>query len=210
MFLNEEKNLNQEYVSELIYHTDLSKPALLLHSCCGPCSTSVILDLIHAYRITVFFYNPNITDYAEYQKRVESQKKFIDEYNNEASRVDIVTFLEGEYAPEHFLDAIKGFEEEPEGGCRCKNCFALRLEKTAGTAALSGFDCFATTLSVSPHKNYNVISEIGHDLCTRYGMGFIDKDYKKNGGYQRSIELSKKYALYRQNYCGCEFSKGGK
>jgi len=202
----EERNLNQECVSELIYELNLDKPALLLHSCCGPCSTSVVFDLIHSYKITIYFYNPNVTDDAEYQKRVESQKKFINEYNDSVNRIDTITFIEGEYEPQHFLNEIKGLEEEPEGGERCRKCFIMRLDKAAGTAKLGGFECFATTLSVSPHKNYNALSEIGHDLCTRYGVGFIDKDYKKNGGYQRSIELAKKYSLYRQSYCGCEFS----
>jgi predicted adenine nucleotide alpha hydrolase (AANH) superfamily ATPase len=203
----EESNLNQEYVSEQIYHTDLRKPALLLHSCCGPCSTSVIFDLIHSYTITIYFYNPNITDYVEYQKRVGSQKKFIEEYNNQVDKVDTIAFIEGQYEPERFFDETKALHEEHEGGERCRKCFLMRLDKTAATAKLGGFECFATTLSVSPHKNYNVLSEIGHDLCTRYGIGFIDKDYKKNGGYQKSIELSKLYSLYRQSYCGCEFSK---
>jgi len=184
----------------------LEKPALLLHSCCGPCSTSVVSDLIHSYKITIFFYNPNITDKIEYNKRLESQKKFIEDYNNRVDCVDIIEFIEGDYEPKQFAKVILGLENEPEGGQRCKKCFFMRLEKTAATVVLAGFECFATTLSVSPHKNYNVLSETGHDLSARYGIGFIDKDYKKNGGYQRSIELSREYGLYRQGYCGCEFS----
>jgi predicted adenine nucleotide alpha hydrolase (AANH) superfamily ATPase len=167
----------------------------------------VVFDLINEYKITIYFYNPNITDSVEYKKRLESQKKFIEEYNNAPDRIDTITFIEGEYEPQRFRDETKGLEEEPEGGERCRKCFAMRLDKAAETAKLGGFECFAATLSVSPHKNYNVIRKIGHDLCTRYGIGFIDKDYKKNGGYRRSVELSKKYSLYRQDYCGCEFSE---
>jgi len=207
--VREERNLNQDAV-QMWTEPKLDKPALLLHSCCGPCSTSVVFDLIHEYKITIYFYNPNITGRDEYQKRVESQKKFIDEYNDNVNRVDTITFIEGEYEPAFFLREAKGFEAEPEGGERCRKCFVMRLDKTAGTAKLAGFECFATTLSVSPHKNHQMLSKIGHDLCTRYGIGFVDKDYKKNGGYQRSIELSKKYALYRQNYCGCGFPEAGR
>ena len=196
--------------SEFIYDEAVSKPTLLLHSCCGPCSAPVIENLIHSYAVTVYFFNPNITDPAEYNKRFESQKKLIDAYNSEAGRVDNVALIEGKYEPECFFNEVRGLEFEPEGGKRCRKCFMLRLEKTAEIASLGGFECFATTLSVSPHKNYNVISEIGRDLCARYGIGFIDMDFKKNGGYGRSVELSRKYSLYRQNYCGCEFSKGGK
>ena len=202
---------NSECVSPgFEYDALIIKPALLLHSCCGPCSAPVIEELAYEFAVTVYFYNPNITDRDEYIKRLESQKKFIDEFNNRISRPDNVCFIEGEYDPESFLCAAIGFEEEPEGGERCRKCFRLRLEKTAETAILRGFDCFATTLSASPYKNYSAISEIGKDICARYGIGFIDRDFKKNGGYQRSLELSKKYSLYRQGYCGCEFSKGEK
>ena len=206
-----EQSVNQEYVMpDFIYDTDLSKPALLLHSCCGPCSTAVVEELIRDYKITVYFYNPNITDEAEYKKRLESQMKFIDEYNGKISRIDTIEFIEGVYEPGYFLDEVRGLEHEPEGGERCVKCFRLRLEKTAGMARLGGYDFFAAALSVSPHKNYRAISEAGRDLSLRYGVGFIDRDYKKNGGYERSIELSKLYSLYRQNYCGCKFSKGEK
>jgi len=206
----EESEIEQKYLSNDTFNTDLRKPSLLLHSCCGPCSTSVVFDLIHEYSITIYFYNPNITDLQEYKRRLESQKHFVDEYNIQPDKVDVIEFFEGQYEPQYFLTEVKGLENEPEGGRRCKKCFAIRLDKVAVAAKLGGFDCFATTLSVSPHKNHSVISEVGHDLCARYGIGFTDKDYKKNGGYQRSTELAKKYSLYRQNYCGCEFSKENK
>lgn len=197
-----------EYISpEFEYRTEITKPSLLLHSCCGPCSTSVIDDLIPSYEITVYFYNPNITDRAEYEKRLACQKKFIDDYNGKANRKGSVAFIEGAYEPRLFMDEIKGLESAPEGGARCKKCFRMRMEKAAETASMGGYDSFATTISVSPHKDYRTISEIGRDICARYGVGFIDRDFKKNGGYQRSVELSKAYSLYRQNYCGCQFSK---
>ena len=193
-----------------IYDTDVKKPALLLHSCCGPCCTSVVEDLIHSYAVTVYFYNPNITDPSEYEKRIESQKKYIEQFNSRLNRPDTLAFIEGAYEPERFFDEVKGFEKEPEGGERCKICFRMRLEKTAETASIMGFDCFAATLSVSPHKSCETIGGLGRDISMRYSVGFIDRDFKKDGGYQRSIELSKQYSLYRQDYCGCEFSKGGK
>ena len=202
--------LSRQCVTEHTYNLKTDKPALLLHSCCGPCSTSVIYDLIHTYSITVYFYNPNITDSDEYQKRLKSQKSFIDEYNDSPQKADTIEFMEGPYDPESYYDEIKGLENEPEGGERCRKCFFMRLDKTAGTAKIGGFSFFATTLSVSPHKNYCVLSEIIQNLCLRYKIGAVDKDYRQNCGYKRSLELSQKYFLYRQNYCGCEFSKGEK
>lgn len=200
---------SSEYVSPRFdYNTEIIKPTLLLHSCCGPCCASVIEGLAAVYAVTVFFYNPNITDAGEYEKRLESQKKFIDEYNNRPDRQDVIGFIEGDYEPECFFDEVKGLENEPEGGARCVKCFRMRLEKTAQNALLLGFDCFSTTLSVSPHKSYNAISEIGRDICVRYGAGFLDRDFKKGGAYERGVELAKKYALYRQDYCGCRFSRG--
>lgn len=183
------------------------KPKLMLHSCCGPCSTAVIERLLGEYEITIFFYNPNITDSEEYEKRKAAQIKFINEFNQKAQDEDKVKFIEGEYIPDEFFRAVKGLEEEPEGGKRCTECFKLRLERTAAEAKLNGFDCFGTTLTVSPHKNYPLISEIGREFSLSYGLSFLDMDFKKKAGYQRSVELSKEYGLYRQNYCGCGFSK---
>lgn len=187
--------------------TKLGKPSLLLNSCCGPCSTAVIERLAPDYDITVFFYNPNITDEEEYRKRLKNQIKFIREFNLDPSIPYSVKFLEGAYEPEKYYEVCEKYSSEPEGGRRCGECFILRLEKTAQTAAMRNFDTFGTTLTVSPHKDYKVISSIGRKMADRYGVGFLDMDFKKKDGFKRSIELSRKYGLYRQNYCGCEYSK---
>jgi len=183
------------------------KPSLLLHSCCGPCSTSVIERLIREYKITVFFYNPNITDEDEYLKRKETQLKFIESYNQSVDKIDTISFLEGPYHPDVFKELSRGLESEPEGGSRCIKCFRLRLEKTAETAKMWGNDLFATTLTVSPHKNFAIINKIGADLAIKYGLSYLAEDFKKKAGYQRSIEMSKDYGLYRQQFCGCDYSK---
>ena len=183
------------------------RPALLLHSCCGPCSTSVIEQLASEYLLTVFYYNPCITEEDEYIKRRESQKLFIERYNEKHPLIDPVRFIEGKYQPLSFLKLTEGLEDEPEGGRRCTLCFRQRLEKTAEIAKLHGFDYFTTTLSVSPHKDQKKISEIGKNIALKYGLSFLDRDFKKRDGFKRSIEMSKEYGLYRQDYCGCEFSK---
>lgn len=183
------------------------KPGLLLHSCCGPCSTAVIERLAEEFEITVFFYNPCITDEEEYLLRRENQKKFLKAFNEKRIGRNRIRFLEGPYNPGAFLKLAEGLEEEPEGGRRCQRCFLQRLEKTAETAQMTGSDYFGTTLTVSPHKNYRKISEIGRDIALRYGLSFLDRDFKKKDGFKRSIELSKQYGLYRQDYCGCAFSK---
>ncbi len=184
-----------------------NKPAILLHSCCGPCSTAVVERLSGRYDVTIFFYNPNITDKEEYEKRRAAQIEFIEKYNDRIDTRDRIAYLEGPYEPELFLCAAKGLEKEPEGGRRCTACFQLRLEKTAETARMAGFDTFTTTLSVSPHKNFELIYKLGMQLGMRYGLTFLGEDFKKQGGYQRSVELSKAYQLYRQRFCGCHFSK---
>jgi predicted adenine nucleotide alpha hydrolase (AANH) superfamily ATPase len=186
--------------------TFLAKPALLLHSCCGPCSTSVVERLAGKYRITIFFYNPNITDRAEYEKRKAAQTDFIEQYNREGRASGRLDFIEGAYEPALFEAAVRGLEDAPEGGARCGVCVRLRLEKTAETAVLGGFDCFATTLTVSPHKNCGVITHIGVELGLRYRIGYLAEDFKKQDGYRRSVELSKRYGLYRQSNCGCRFA----
>ena len=185
----------------------VEKPALLLHSCCGPCSTAVIERLVDDYDITVFFYNPCITDREEYERRKENQIRFIEYYNLHLGGTAKVNFIEGDYDPETYFDAVKGHEAEPEGGSRCTICFTQRLETTAEAAKLGGFPLFTTTLTVSPHKNYPLISAIGKRAAEEYGVEFLDLDFKKKAGFQRSIQMSKEYELYRQHYCGCEFSK---
>ena len=181
-------------------------PRLLLHSCCGPCSTSVIERLAPHYRITVFYYNPCITEEEEYIRRRENQKAFIEAFNANSS-FEPISFLEGDYTPEEYLSKVKGLEQEPEGGARCHVCFRQRLEETAKTAKDMEMDLFTTTLTVSPHKNYEVISNIAKELAGIYDIEFLDMDFKKKAGFQRSIQLSKEYGLYRQDYCGCNFSK---
>lgn len=187
--------------------TKITKNTLLLHSCCGPCSTACIERLIPDYKITVFFYNPNITDDEEYERRKAAQLQFLNSYNENLPEEDRVEFIEGEYLPEDFFRACGQYADEPEGGARCTECFRLRLEKTAQAALGTGNNLFGTTLTVSPHKNYSLVSEIGCSLANKYGLEFLDMDFKKKAGFQRSIQMSKEYGLYRQNYCGCSYSK---
>lgn len=184
-----------------------SRHKLLLHSCCGPCSTAVVERLTGRFDITIFFYNPNIADQEEYEKRRAAQLDFIEKYNDRIDARDRISYLEGPFEPELFYQAVKGMEQEPEGGKRCTSCFQLRLEKTAETAKMSGFDTFSTTLSVSPHKNFELIHKLGMQLGMRYGLSFLGEDFKKQGGYQRSVSLSKEYGLYRQRFCGCSYAK---
>jgi len=189
------------------FQEGISKPSLLLHSCCGPCSTAVLERVVDEFDVTVFFYNPCITDEDEYRMRKEAQFKFIERFNEENIGKYKVTFKEGAYRPGEFFRLTEGLGNEPEGGSRCEVCFRQRLEKTAETASIEGYDYFGTTLTVSPHKNYKLITEIGKGIALRYGLSFLDRDFKKKDGFRRSVELSKKYELYRQNYCGCEYSK---
>lgn len=179
---------------------------VLLHSCCGPCSTSVVERLVRDYQVTVYFYNPNITDENEYRRRLEAQRDFINIYNSSEGAPARVGLIVGTYDPGVFLSACEGYESEPEGGARCVKCCALRLERTAGYAAMHGYDCFTTTLSVSPHKDHRAIARIGGGLALQYGVDFLADDFKKGDGYKRSVELSRAYGLYRQDYCGCVFS----
>lgn len=177
-------------------------PSLLLHSCCGPCSAYVLDYLSKHFSITLFYYNPNILPEEEYKKRLQAQKQLLDllEVKNP------VRFIEGCYDSEKFLSAVKGFEDEPEGGKRCDICFRLRLEETAKLAKKLNCGYFSTTLSVSPHKNAGVLSEISSRVSADYGVKALPADFKKRGGYQNSVRLAREYGLYRQNYCGCPFS----
>lgn len=179
-----------------------TRPHILLHSCCGPCSTTVLTFLVTYFDITVFYYNPNIEPRAEYEKRKQEQIRFIQEFNNEH-----ITFLDCDYANQDFRSKVKGLEQEKEGGARCAVCFKLRLEKTARLAKKLNFDYFGTTLTVSPHKNSQIINEIGALLEGEYGVKYLYSDFKKKDGYKKSIELSKQYHLYRQDYCGCLFGR---
>lgn len=179
---------------------------VFLHSCCAPCSSYVLMYLRQYFKVTVFYYNPNITERTEYAKRVEEQKRLIAELNRLSDGYPI-DCIEGEYKPEGFLDLVKGYETCPEGGERCALCFRQRLEATAVLAKERGFDYFATTLTVSPLKNATVLNELGLELSKQYEVDYLVSDFKKRDGYKQSIELSKKYDLYRQDYCGCAFSK---
>lgn len=177
------------------------KPTLLLHSCCAPCSSYCIEELVKFFRLTVFYYNPNIDTDEEYEKRKNEQKRFIAEFAPE------VEFIGEEHESEEFYKAVKGFENEPEGGKRCRVCFALRLSKTVEKAKENGYEFFATTLTISPLKNAKVINEVGFELERIYGVKYLPTDFKKRGGYLRSTVLSERYGIYRQNYCGCVFSR---
>ncbi|KYH34957.1 hypothetical protein CLTEP_11210 [Clostridium tepidiprofundi DSM 19306] len=178
-------------------------PYLLLHSCCAPCSSYVLEYLSEYFNITVYYYNPNIHPEKEYRKRVNEQENFIKKFNTKNK----VSFIEGEYKPQHFFNMAKGLEKVREGGERCFKCYEMRLRKAAELAKQRGFDYFTTTLSISPHKNAQKINEIGQELEKEYGIKFLYSDFKKKNGYKRSIELSKEYNLYRQDYCGCVFSR---
>jgi hypothetical protein len=180
------------------------RPRLLLHSCCGPCSTAVIERVLEHFDVTVFYYNPNIDDEEEYELRKYNQIKYIRKRYGEEGPVK---FLEGEHDPGRFLEGTEGHEEDPEGGERCRLCFALRLSETAHNAKELGFDYFTTTLTVSPMKDPQTINPLGEAIGRAYGVEYLFSDFKKKGGYQRSIELSRKYGLYRQHFCGCRFSK---
>ena len=179
---------------------------LLLHACCAPCSSYCLEYLREAFALTVFFYNPNLTEQEEYRRRVEEEKRLIDLMNGQggSSQIEI---LEGRYEPERFLEAAKGLETCKEGGERCVRCFALRLGETARVAAEGGFDFFTTSLTISPLKNSALLNRIGAQEGERYGVRFLPSDFKKNNGYLRSTQLSRLYGLYRQNYCGCIYSK---
>ncbi|NLH23124.1 MAG: epoxyqueuosine reductase QueH [Bacteroidales bacterium] len=175
---------------------------LLLHACCGPCSTTALERLSEDYCVTVFYYNPNIAPHGEYNLRRDEAKRF-----SEQAYGGKVLFVEGRYEPDVFLKAVKGFEKEPEGGFRCEICFRLRLEETARYAKDHGFSLFCTTLTVSPYKNALLINKTGEDLAVQYnGLTYLPSDFKKRNGFRRSIELSQSYNIYRQNYCGCIFS----
>lgn len=178
-------------------------PSLLLHSCCAPCSSACLEYLNGNFKMSVFYYNPNISPKAEFEKRLSEEKRLLSEMPlDEKTEV-----LEGEYNYDEFLEIAKGLEDIPEGGERCFRCYKLRLEKTAALAKEKGFDYFCTTLSVSPLKNSQKINEIGMELAEKYGVKWLPSDFKKKEGYKRSIELSRQYGLYRQNFCGCVFSK---
>ena len=178
------------------------KKTLLLHACCAPCSSAVLERIAEYFDITILYYNPNITEKEEYEKRLQELEKFVNEIN-----LDNIKVMPGRYEPEKFFEMSKGLEQEKERGKRCYQCYKLRLEETAKIAEQQNFDFFTTTLSISPYKNSKWLNEIGVDLDKKYQSTYLYADFKKKNGYKRSIELSKQYNLYRQDYCGCIYSK---
>lgn len=199
------RNFSKE-LDNLMHDENNRGKRLFLHACCAPCSSYCLELLRQFFSVTVFYYNPNITYEPEYRKRVEEEKRLIDTYNKFDDGFEI-SYIDGDYEPARFLEAAKGLEDCPEGGERCKKCFRLRLEETARKAKEGKFDYFTTTLTISPLKNASLLNEIGEELAKEYGIRWMPSDFKKKDGYKRSIELSKEFDLYRQDYCGCAFSK---
>lgn len=201
---NQPKINYQKELDKLI--TGLQKeekvPTLLLHSCCAPCSSYVLEYLSNYFHITVLYYNPNIYPESEYSKRIVEQQTLICEMDTKYP----VQFIAGDYDKEKFYEMAKGLEEVKEGGVRCFKCYELRLREAAEIAKKGGYDYFTTTLSISPLKNSAKLNEIGLKLAEEYGVAYLTSDFKKKNGYKRSVELSAQYGLYRQDYCGCEFS----
>lgn len=182
-----------------------ARPRLLLHACCGPCSSAVLEQLAACFDITILYYNPNIWPRQEYRRRADELARFV-----AALGLANVQLAEDEYDPAAFYAAAAGLEAEPERGARCTACYRLRMERAAARAAREGFDWFCTTLSISPHKDAVRINAIGRQLEAQYGVRHLPNDFKKKNGYKRSLELSAQYGLYRQDYCGCRFSAGAR
>ena len=180
-----------------------ARPRLLLHSCCAPCSSAVLERLTEAFDIAVFYYNPNIAPEAEFIRRAKEQQRLIAELPHAGS----IEFILGEYKPEDFYEVCRGHEDDPEGGERCARCFRLRLGKAAELAASRGDDYFTTTLTISPLKDAQLLNAIGKALSADCGVPWLPADFKKKDGYRRSCALSEQYGLYRQDYCGCVFSR---
>lgn len=209
------RNFNRE-MENTISLFENRVPTLLLHSCCAPCSSACLYALVPYFKVTVLYYNPNITDISEYEKRLEEQRRFLGKLN-ELKRVGKdfdtslnyhdISLIDGRYEPKEFFDSVKGYENCPEGGERCFICYELRLREAAKVADAHGFDYFATTLTLSPLKNAAKLNEIGERLSKEYVATYLVSDFKKKDGYKRSIQLSKEYDLYRQDYCGCIFSR---
>ncbi len=202
LHMNEKPNY-QRQLDRIIEEQAGERPTLLLHSCCAPCSSYSMEYLSRHFQITVYYYNPNITDEKEYRFRASEQRRLIEEMEL-AHPVD---FVEGPYEPQRYLELVKGLEAEPEGGSRCTVCFRMRLEKAAEEAARRGMDYVTTTLTISPLKDAHRLNTIGQQAAQAAGVLWLPSDLKKKNGYRRSVELSGEYGLYRQDYCGCVFSK---
>lgn len=197
----------QKELDKLLQEIDKKeeRPRLFLHSCCAPCSSYVLLYLVPHFKLTVFYYNPNIAPEEEFRKRAAEQKRLIETLNQEFGFE--ILFVEGAYEPKRFAELSKGFEQEPEGGERCFRCYELRLREAALLAIEGGYDYFTTTLSISPLKNAAKLNEIGQRIGEEIGIAHLPSNFKKREGYRQSVALSQKYGLYRQNYCGCVYSK---
>lgn len=210
------RNYRKE-MDNIISNLGGSVPTLLLHSCCAPCSSACLEMLAPYFDVTVLFYNPNITDTEEYHKRLEEERRFIEQVNEQMSfelshehplqAFHPIKLIDGRYEPMEFFEIAKGLEKCPEGSERCFKCYELRLREAAIAAANGNYDYFTTTLTISPLKNAQKLNEIGEQLSEEYKTAFLPSDFKKKDGYKRSIELSNEYGLYRQNFCGCIFSK---
>ena len=204
-------NYNNEMES-IISSLDGRVPNLLLHSCCAPCSSACLEVLTPHFNVTILYYNPNITDALEYDHRLNEEKRFIETLNmnngfGNGNDFHTISIIDAKYEPSEFFEAIKGYEDCPEGGDRCFICYEMRLREAALAAKSHGFDYFTTTLTLSPLKNCDKLNEIGQRLSSELNVAFLPSDFKKKDGYKRSIQLSNDYDLYRQNYCGCIFSK---
>lgn len=197
-----EKINYQKKLNEIIVNLKGQVPTLLLHSCCGPCSSYCIEYLSEYFEITVFYYNPNIYPDEEYEKRVQEQKNFIERFPAKNK----VSFIEGDFEKDLYYEAVRGLEDHGERSDRCEACFELRLGKTAQLAFEKGFDYYTTTLTISPLKDAILLNSIGEKMADQYNTNWLPTDFKKNNGYKRSTELSKEYDMYRQDYCGCVFS----
>ena len=193
----------QKELDKVIAGLDGRRPTLLLHSCCAPCSSYVLEYLSRNFQITLFYYNPNIAPEPEYRYRVSELRRLVGEMLPDSD----VRIVEGNYDPQVFLNAVKGLEEEPEGGKRCKVCYRLRLEEAARIARELGCEYVTTTLSISPMKDAKALNQIGGEVADKYNVKYLYSDFKKRNGYKRSIQLSAEYQLYRQDYCGCGFSR---
>lgn len=200
---NEVQNYQKWLDNKLKELDKTKKPTLLLHACCAPCSSYCLEYLTKFFEITVLFYNPNISPKQEYDRRLNEITRFI----KEAYPLNNVKLIEIGYNSEEYFSLVKGLEAEKEGGMRCGLCFRMRLDKTGEIAKEKKFDYFTTTLTISPYKNSVLLNQIGKEISQKYGVNYLFSDFKKKGGYNRSIELSKKFNLYRQDYCGCVFSK---
>ena len=193
-------------IAEIEAQTDGKRPSLLLHACCAPCSSYVLEYLNRYFNITLFFYNPNISERTEHDIRYDELRRLVKEMGL-GERIDIVC---SDYEPQRFLQIAKGLEDLAEGGERCRHCYELRLRKTAEAARTGGFDYFTTTLSISPHKRSDWLCDIGEALYAEFGVPYLFSDFKKKGGYLRSCQLSELYGLYRQDFCGCAYSKAAR